>query len=194
MSSSAAGVRTGARSAEREGLHDDAGPSVAAQLGHDAGATPLLERAGMNTPPDPSPVGTAIAESHLRFADAAARRDAGAMASVYAHDADFIPPNAGPLRGTVAIRDFWHGGLEMGITGLQLETVRLDQAEGIACEIGRYTLIFKSMDGAPVTDEATYLVVHKRQEDGSWRRASEIFTWSTPLQWEAKQDFAMELG
>jgi uncharacterized protein (TIGR02246 family) len=132
---------------------------------------------------DHSPVvGTAIAESNRRFADAAARRDAGAMASVYAHDADFIPPNSEPLRGTVAIRDFWHDGLETGIAGLELETVRLDQAEGIACELGRYTLIFKTEDGTPVTDEATYLVVHKRQHDGSWRRASEIFTWSPPLQ------------
>jgi uncharacterized protein (TIGR02246 family) len=137
----------------------------------------------MNSPADHSlVVNAAIAESNRRFADAAARRDAGAMASVYAHDADFIPPNAEPLRGTVAIRDFWHGGLEMGIAGLELETMRLDQEEGIACEIGRYTLIFNSKEGSPVTDRATYLVVHKRQSDGSWRRASEIFTWSTPLQ------------
>jgi uncharacterized protein (TIGR02246 family) len=126
-------------------------------------------------------VGAAIAESNRRFAEAAARSDAGTMASVYTPDADFVPPNSEPLRGTAAILDFWDGGIEMGITGLELETLRLDQAEGIACEIGRYTLRFGHEDGTPVTDEATYLVVHKRQHDGSWLRATEIFTWSTRL-------------
>ena len=85
------------------------------------------------------------------------------------------------LGGHAAIRDFWAGGIEMGITGLELETLRLDQVEGIAWEIGRYTLHFGHENGEPLTDEATYLVVHKRQQDGSWRRASEIFTWSTPV-------------
>jgi uncharacterized protein (TIGR02246 family) len=126
-------------------------------------------------------VDSAIAETNRRFVEAAARNDATTMASVYADDADFVAPNAEPLRGTAAIEDFWHGGLEMGITGLDAETVRLEEAEDVACEIGRYTLHFGREDGAPVTDEATYLVVHKRQRDGSWRRTAEIFTWSTPL-------------
>jgi uncharacterized protein (TIGR02246 family) len=144
---------------------------------------PLRRVHGMNPSAEHTrTVGAAIAESNRRFAEAAARSDAGAMASVYTDDADFAPPNAEPLRGTAAIEDFWGGGIEMGVTGLELETLRLDQAEGIACEIGRYTLHFGHENGAPVTDEATYLVVHKRQHDGSWRRASEIFNWSTPLQ------------
>jgi uncharacterized protein (TIGR02246 family) len=123
----------------------------------------------------------AIAESNRRFVEAAARNDAATMASVYAEDADFVPPNAEPLRGTAAIEDFWHGGFEMGITSLDVETVRLEEAADLACEIGRYALHFGREDGVPVTDEATYLVMHKRQRDGSWRRMAEIFTWSTPL-------------
>jgi uncharacterized protein (TIGR02246 family) len=126
-------------------------------------------------------VATGIAESNRRFAAAAARSDAVAMASVYTGDADLVPPNAQPLRGTAAIRDYWRGGLEMGITGVDFETVRLDQAEDVAFEIGHYTLHFGRGDGVPITDEATYLVVHKHQPDGSWRRWAEIFTWSAPL-------------
>jgi ketosteroid isomerase-like protein len=51
-----------------------------------------------------------------------------AMASVYADDADLLPANAQPLRGLAAIERFWHGGIEMGIRGLGLETLRLEQA------------------------------------------------------------------
>jgi uncharacterized protein (TIGR02246 family) len=123
----------------------------------------------------------AIAENNSRFVDAAARGDAGAMASVYSIDADFLPPNAEALRGPAAIERFWEGGIEMGIRGIELETLRLVRAEGAAYEIGRYTLQFTPEAGARVTDVATYLVVHRPQHDGSWRRAAEIFTWERPL-------------
>jgi len=123
----------------------------------------------------------AVAEINRRFADGAARHDAGTMASVYAIDADFLPPNAEGLRGPAAIERFWEGGIEMGIRGIEVETLRLVQLDGIAYEIGRYTLRFRPEAGASVTDVATYLVVHRPQHDGSWRRAAEMFTWEAPL-------------
>jgi ketosteroid isomerase-like protein len=122
-----------------------------------------------------------LAENNRRFADAAARCDARAMASVYANDADFLPPNTEALRGRAAIERFWDDGIEMGIRSLGVETLRLDQADGLAYEIGRYTLCFGPVGGTPVTDLATYLVTHRRGHDGCWRRTAEIFTWDAPL-------------
>ena len=129
----------------------------------------------------PETVEQAIGESNRRFVEAATRSDAGAMASVYAIDADFLPPNAEALRGPAAIERFWEGGIEMGIQGIELETLRLVQAEGLAYETGRYTLQFRPEAGGPLSDAATYLIVHRLQHDGSWRRAAEIFTWEAPL-------------
>jgi ketosteroid isomerase-like protein len=123
----------------------------------------------------------AIAQNNRRFVDAAARSDAGAMASVYAIEADLLPPNAEGLRGPAAIERFWEIGIEMGISGIGLETLRLVEMEGIAYEIGRYTLHFGREDSVPATHVATYLVVHRRQHDGSWRRAAESFAWEAPL-------------
>jgi ketosteroid isomerase-like protein len=123
----------------------------------------------------------AVAQSNRRFADAAARGDARTMASAYTNDADLLPPNAEALRGQVAIERFWRGGIEMGIRGLELETLQLEPADGLAYEIGRYTLCFQKEHGVPVTDEATYVVIHRRQPDGSWQKAVEIFNWTSPL-------------
>src|SRR5262245_5678780 len=103
------------------------------------------------------------------------------MASAYTDDADLMAPNARPLRGTAAIAEFWRGGIEMGIRGVEIETLRVEEGKELAFEIGRYTLQFEPQDGAPVTDEAIYLVVHRLEQDGIWRRAAEIFTWSAPL-------------
>jgi uncharacterized protein (TIGR02246 family) len=124
----------------------------------------------------------AIAERNRRFVDASAQSDAGAMASVYSADADFLAPNAERLRGRAAIQEFWHGGIEMGIRTVELETLRLTEAEDFVCESGRYMLHFEPRDGTPVTDEALYVVVHKLEDDGIWRRTAEILTWSAPLE------------
>jgi ketosteroid isomerase-like protein len=103
------------------------------------------------------------------------------MASVYTNDAYLLPPNTERLRGATEIECFWRGGIEMGIRSLELETLQLEQADGLAYEIGRYTLCFEKEQGVPVTDRARYVLVHRRQPDGSWLRAVEIFNWIAPL-------------
>jgi uncharacterized protein (TIGR02246 family) len=121
-----------------------------------------------------------VAQSNRRFADAATRGDARAMAAVYTEDAVFLPLDAETLRGQAAIESFWHGGIRMGIRGLELETLQLEDAGALAYEIGRYTLCFEPERDAPVTDLATHIVVHRRQQDGSWRRAVEVFHRNAP--------------
>jgi uncharacterized protein (TIGR02246 family) len=136
----------------------------------------------MRTPQDlKETAGDGVAQSNRRFADAAARDDATTMASVYTDDADFLPPNAETLKGQAAIERFWQGGIEMGIRGVEHETLRLEQADGLAYEVGRYTLSFEPEGDAPVTDLARYVLVHSRQPDGSWLRAVAIFSRTSPL-------------
>jgi uncharacterized protein (TIGR02246 family) len=130
----------------------------------------------MSSPQDPKRIARdGVARSNRRFADAATRGDAGAMAAVYTEDAVFLPLDAETLRGQAAIERFWHGGIRMGIRRLELDTLQLEHERVFAYEIGRYTLCFEPEGDAPMTDLATHVVVHRRQQDGSWRRAAEIF-------------------
>ena len=123
----------------------------------------------------------AIAQSNRRFVEATGAGDARAMASVYAADADFLPPNAEAMRGRAAIECFWQGGIDLGIRGLELETLRLEPAGGLAYEIGRYTFRFGAENGVPVTDRAAFLVIFVRGRDDSWERAAEMFNWTAAL-------------
>jgi ketosteroid isomerase-like protein len=123
----------------------------------------------------------AIAENNRLFAAAAAHGDAWGMASVYADDAELLPPNAEPLRGRDAIERFWQGGIEMGILSLELETRRLEAAGGLAYEVGTYTLQIRTNGGAPATEVGKCVVIHRRLPDNSWRRALEIFNWNEEL-------------
>jgi uncharacterized protein (TIGR02246 family) len=125
-------------------------------------------------------VGETVAENNRLFAAAAALGDARAMTSVYADDAELLPPNADPLHGRQAIERFWEGGIEVGIRGVELETHSLEQTENLAYEVGRYTLLLEDGETS-VADVGKYVVIHRRGPDGDWRRAIEIFNWNAPL-------------
>jgi signal transduction histidine kinase len=43
-------------------------------------------------------------------------------------------------------------------------------------------------DGESVTDVGKYVAAHRRQPDGSWRKAVEIFNWNTPCPGEREPD------
>jgi uncharacterized protein (TIGR02246 family) len=131
------------------------------------------------SPHEQKRVPDAIADSNRRFAEAAARGEAGPMASLYTDDAALLPPNAEPVSGRAAIERFWRDGIAMGIRGVELETVRLEHADALAYEIGRYTLSLEPANGAAVTELAMYVLVYRLHQTGSWQRAVEIFNWTT---------------
>ncbi len=104
------------------------------------------------------------------FIQALEKGDAALMASVYAPDAHLVPPNHPRVTGP-DIEGFWQQVLDMGVTGGRLETLDLLERDDVAVEEGRYTILA----GPDVVDEGTYVVVHRRQPDGSWRWGIDIF-------------------
>ena len=117
----------------------------------------------------------AIGASRAAFAAALRGGDAAAAAAVYSDDARLLPPSARPLKGREAITAFWRAGVEAGISDVELDALELERVDGLAYEIGRYALQLEPAEGGTVVDRGNYLVVHERQEDGSWRWAVEMF-------------------
>jgi uncharacterized protein (TIGR02246 family) len=111
--------------------------------------------------------------TNVAFAAALAGGDAAAAAGLYAPEARLLAPGTGLLRGRDAITRFWQAGIEIGITAVQLETLDLD--DDVALELGRYRLRVEAEGSEAVTDRGHYVVIHKRQSDGSWMWAVEIF-------------------
>ena len=116
-----------------------------------------------------------FATTRAAFVAALRSGDAKAAAAVYAGNARLLAPSAELLRGREAIEAFWRAGIEAGIAAAELEAVELDRHDGLAYEIGRYTLRLEPAEGGTVVDRGNYLLVHERQEDGSWRWAVEMF-------------------
>jgi uncharacterized protein (TIGR02246 family) len=120
-----------------------------------------------------------IAETRAAFVAALTSGDANAASTVYADDAKMLAPSAELLRGREAIEAFWNAGVEAGLSAVELDLLELERDDGLAYEIGRYTLTVDAA-GEGVIDRGKYVLVHRRQADGTWLRAVEMFSPDTP--------------
>jgi uncharacterized protein (TIGR02246 family) len=120
-------------------------------------------------------VRTAIESANQTFMAAFKRADAAAIAACYTRDAQLLPANSDVVQGLEAIREFWQGALELGMTEVRLETRELDVYGDTAVEVGRYEL----HAGGTVADRGKYIVVWKNAE-GGWKLHRDIWTTSQP--------------
>lgn len=125
-------------------------------------------------PPD-----TRLAEidaSRRAFVAALRAGDAAAAAAIYADDATLLAPAAELLHGRDAIEHFWRTGVEAGIADVELVCRDLQRRGDVAFEVGEYALHLTAESGRAIVDRGRYLVVHRVEPDGAWRRAAEMFT------------------
>lgn len=120
-----------------------------------------------------------IFENNRRFVEAYNRGDAAGCAEAYTENARILPPDAPMMQGRQAIQAFWHGAMDMGIRSVALETVDFEAAgDTVGREIGTAVLTIETPDGQTVTQHAKYVVVWKRQDDGSWKWDTDIWNSS----------------
>ncbi len=122
----------------------------------------------------------AIQSILAKFVDALNRGDAAGIASIYTEDAKLLPPNNPIIIGKQAIQEFWQGSIEMGIKGGTLETIDLDYSGDLACEVGVYSLDIQPEAGQVIKDVGKYIVIWKKQADGSWKYAVDMFNSDFP--------------
>jgi uncharacterized protein (TIGR02246 family) len=118
--------------------------------------------------------------SRTAFAGALQAGDAAAAADAYAEDATLVAPAAEVFHGRSAIERFWRTGVETGIERLELTVIDLRQRGEVAFEVGRYSLHLAPESGGIVVDRGRYLVVHRADPDGRWRRCAEMFSPDRP--------------
>lgn len=106
---------------------------------------------------------------------AIAAADAKAAGKMYTRAARLMPPNADFFKGMKAIAGFWQGAIDMGIKGVALKTVEVEQLGTTAIEVGTYTL----SGAAGVLDKGKYVVVWKK-DAGVWKLHHDIFNSSNP--------------
>ena len=110
------------------------------------------------------------------FVQGVEKRGAATMGSVYAPDARLLPPGSPAVDGAAAIVDFWKQVLDQGVDGGSLTTLLVEERDDLAVEEGQ----FQITAGGAVVESGKYVVVHRRQPDGSWRWRRDIFNSDQP--------------
>jgi len=117
----------------------------------------------------------AIEAANARFSEAFARGDAKALAAMYTPDAIAFPPDSEMIRGNEAIGNFWKTTRDNGVQSATLTTVDVGRSGDVADEVGQVSLTIQPVGKEPTTAVAKYVVIWKRQFDGSWKLHRDIW-------------------
>ena len=138
-------------------------------------------KAAKRTAPKAPRAADAIHQLDQEFMTAANARNAAALVKAfYASDAVLMPPNHGAVEGRAKIQEFLQGLMDSGLTSIKLETTSVASAGDLAYGRGRYALALSPSGGEPVQDVGKYIVVYRRQPNGTWRAVSDIFNSDEP--------------
>jgi uncharacterized protein (TIGR02246 family) len=101
------------------------------------------------------------------------------LIELYAPDALVLRSNLPPIRGTMALREFFYASLEAGLGEVAVDPIRVDVLGDLAHEVGRYSALVPGTAGKRREERGKYLWVFAKQTSGDWKLVSEC--WSSDL-------------
>jgi uncharacterized protein (TIGR02246 family) len=101
------------------------------------------------------------------------------LIELYAADALVLRSNLPPIRGAMAVREFFFASLEAGLGEVAIDPMRVEVSGDLAHEVGRYSALVPGTSGKRREERGKYLWVFSKQASGDWKLASEC--WSSDL-------------
>lgn len=134
-------------------------------------------------------VDVAAEESAIRTTDAqwlaaAQAHDAEKAASFWSDDASIVPPNSPLIIGKPAIKSYVTGAFSSPDFSIQWVTDKIVVARSgeMAYSTGSNQITYRTPDNKRVTEHGKGVVVWKKQADGSWKAAIDIWNADAPPQ------------
>ena len=147
------------------------------------GSSPAQSTAGS---PSENASNTQLTERVLRDLDgqwskAAAAKDLEQTVAYYSDDAVVLPPNTASAMTKEAIRNTWKDLLASPGLVITRKPTRVELAKSgdMAWLSGTYELTMNDAAGSPINDHGKYLEVWKKQADGNWKCAADM--WNSDL-------------
>ena len=124
-----------------------------------------------------------IRNAEIEWSKAAAAKDVEKIMTYYAEDAAMFPANAPLAMGKSNIKATWTGMMAMPGIAISWTPIKVDVAKSgdMAWDHGTYTLSFMDAAGKTQSDRGKYVVVWKKQPDGSWKVSGDIFNSDLPV-------------
>ena len=128
------------------------------------------------TPSESLSIRGIIETSNARWNEAFNRRDAAALAGLYAPDGKLLPPTNQVIAGTKAITEFWQSLFDQGFCDHAIEIVEVRASDTLAYEAGKWRAASADQDGSKKQYQGNLVLVFERQGDGNWR--SRLHSWN----------------
>jgi len=110
-----------------------------------------------------------------KFVDAYKRGDFQAIGSMYDENAIAFPPDADMAMGRQAIQDFWKGASDSGVKSIELTLLGAESSGNYMIETGKAVVHVQPAGQPETTVNSKYVVVWKKQKDGSWKIYRDIW-------------------
>lgn len=126
---------------------------------------------------------TTIRALDTQWAKSAAAKDLDATVGYYSDDASLLAPNSPIANDKQSIRESWNAllGPDASLTW-QATKVEVARSSDIAYVVGTYQLMTNDPKGSVAADRGKFVEVWKKQADGGWKTAVDIFNSDLPAQ------------
>ena len=130
---------------------------------------------------DTKAIEQALRDLDAQWSAAAGAKDLERTISFYSQDALVLPTNAPAATTKDAIRNTWKDLLASPGIAISWKTTKVEVAKSgdIAYTTGTYELTMNDASGKPINDRGKYAEVWKKQADGKWKVAVDI--WNSDL-------------
>jgi uncharacterized protein (TIGR02246 family) len=142
----------------------------------------VLAASGCAQPVDLAAEEAALRQTAVEWENAANAKNLDQLVGLYADDASVFPPNAPSATGKEGIRTVWSQLIESPgfTTDLETTKVGISSAGDLAYLVGTYEDSRNDPEGNPVSDRGKWVVVSKKQPDGSWEIVADIWNSDQP--------------
>ncbi len=111
---------------------------------------------------------------------AAKEKNVEGVLGYYTDDASLLPPEAPIASGKEAVRAVWTQLLANPDVSWQTTRVEVSRAGDLAYATGTYEITVDASEDNPVSEIGKWVVVLKKQSDGTWKQVVDIFNSDQP--------------
>jgi ketosteroid isomerase-like protein len=142
-----------------------------------SGAAAGLLSAKATVAPDQAADAKQLTKLDEDWSKSAATKDAVKVAAFYAEDAIAYPPDEPLVSGRAAAQKVWTTYFAMPEFSISWKTTHAEVAASgdLGFTSGTYEDSFKGPDGKTVKEAGKYVCVWKKQKDGAWKAAHDIW-------------------
>ncbi len=134
------------------------------------------------TSADAGAIRASIDSLNAKMVDAVKRGDTAAIASIYDDDAVVMMSNTEAWRGRDAARKGWAAMMSQGtFKDISMTTDDIVVGGDLVVETGKYEMTIQPKSGKEMKDKGKYVVVWKRQPDGSLKAFRYIGNSDLPM-------------